>query len=81
MPRGTCINTPSHVQAQTETTEVEKQAWRVELKNKVLWIAKKKEHTSMLKTTISPARTGSLLICKNKMSPCKTIIKLCQQTK
>lgn len=30
----------------------------------------KKALTSTLKTTISPARIGSLLICKNKISPC-----------
>jgi hypothetical protein len=27
--------------------------------------------TSTLKTTISPARIGSLFMCKNRMSPCK----------
>lgn len=32
----------------------------------------KKELTSILKTTISPARIGSLLMCKNNMSPCKS---------
>lgn len=35
-----------------------------------------KEHTSTLKTTISPARIGSLLMCKNSISPCKTNIWL-----
>jgi len=32
----------------------------------------KKELTSILKTTISPARIGSLLMCKNNMSPYKS---------
>lgn len=34
-------------------------------------IKQRGELTSILNTTISPARIGSLLMCKNKMSPFK----------